>query len=60
MADVVLWSGNPFSVYAHAEQVYVDGARVFDRGDRSRQPQSDFMLGQGVPPDSMGVTGGVR
>lgn len=54
MADVVLWNGNPFSVYAHAEQVYVDGARVYDRNDPSRQPQSDFMLGQGD------VTGGVR
>ena len=48
MADVVLWNGNPFSVYAQAEQVYVDGARVYDRNDPSRQPKSDFMLGQGV------------
>jgi imidazolonepropionase-like amidohydrolase len=48
MADVVLWSGNPFSVYAKAEQVYVDGARVYDRNDPSRQPLSDFMLGQSV------------
>ena len=54
MADVVLWSGNPFSVYAKAEQVYIDGARVFDRNDPTRQPTSDFMLGQG------GVTGGAR
>jgi imidazolonepropionase-like amidohydrolase len=54
MADVVLWNGNPFSVYAKAEQVYIDGARVFDRNDPTRQPRSDFMLGQG------GVTGGVR
>ena len=46
MADVVLWNGNPFSVYAQAEQVYVDGARVYDRDDPSRQPESDFMLGQ--------------
>ena len=53
MADVVLWNGNPFSVYAKAEQVYVDGARVYDRNDRSRRPVSDFMLGQGVE-------GGVR
>ena len=53
MADVVLWNGNPFSVYAKAEQVYVDGARVYDRNDRTRQPRSDFMLGQGT-------TGGVR
>jgi imidazolonepropionase-like amidohydrolase len=46
MADVVLWSGNPFSVYAKADQVYIDGARVYDRNDPSRQPTSDFMLGQ--------------
>ncbi len=54
MADVVLWNGNPFSVYAKAEQVYVDGARVYDRNDPLRQPRSDFMLGQGT------ATGGVR
>ena len=54
MADVVLWSGNPFSSYAQAEQVYVDGARLYDRRDRSRQPTSDFLLGQDV------MRGGVR
>ena len=48
MADVVLWNGNPFSVYAKAEQVYVDGARLYDRNDPSRQPVSDFMLGQSI------------
>ena len=48
MADVVLWNGNPFSVYAKAEQVYIDGARLYDRNDASRQPVSDFMLGQGL------------
>jgi imidazolonepropionase-like amidohydrolase len=53
MADVVVWNGNPFSVYAKAEQVYIDGARVYDRNDPSRQPKSDFMLGQGFE-------GGVR
>ncbi|MET0580544.1 MAG: amidohydrolase [Pseudoxanthomonas sp.] len=46
MADVVVWNQDPFSVYAHAEQVYVDGARIYDRGDAARQPKSDFMLGQ--------------
>jgi imidazolonepropionase-like amidohydrolase len=50
MADVVLWNGNPFSVYAKAEQVYIDGARMYDRNDKSRQPTSDFMLGQGAAP----------
>ena len=46
MADVVLWNGNPFSSYAQAEQVYVDGARLYDRHDPARQPKSDFLLGQ--------------
>ncbi len=50
MADVVVWNQNPFSVYAKAEQVYIDGARIYDRNDRSRQPVSDFMLGQEVMP----------
>jgi imidazolonepropionase-like amidohydrolase len=54
MADVVVWNGTPFSVYAHAEQVYVDGARVYDRNDPARQPKSDFMLGQPAAP-TMGV-----
>lgn len=46
MADVVLWNGNPFSVYALAEQVWIDGALMYDRHDPSRQPVSDFRLGQ--------------
>ena len=54
MADVVLWNGTPFSSYAQAEQVYVDGARVYDRRDPSRQPKSDFLLGQDL------MRGGVR
>ncbi|MCH8862635.1 MAG: amidohydrolase [Proteobacteria bacterium] len=45
-ADLVLWSGDPFSVYTLAEQVYVDGALVFDLSDPARQPVSDFRLGQ--------------
>ncbi len=46
MADVVVWNGNPFSVYALADQVYVDGALVYDRSDAAHQAISDFMLGQ--------------
>jgi imidazolonepropionase-like amidohydrolase len=46
MADVVLWNGNPFTVYAHAEQVYIDGARLYDRADPTLRPTTDFMLGQ--------------
>ena len=46
MADVVIWNGNPFSVYAKADQVFVDGALLYDRDDPARQPVSDFELGQ--------------
>jgi imidazolonepropionase-like amidohydrolase len=46
MADVVIWNGNPFSVYAKADQVFVDGALLYDRADPGRQPVSDFELGQ--------------
>ena len=30
-ADVVLWNDNPLSIYAKAEQTYVDGVKYFDR-----------------------------
>lgn len=45
-ADVVLWSGNPYSTYTQADQVWIDGALTYDRSDDSTQPVSDFMLGQ--------------
>jgi imidazolonepropionase-like amidohydrolase len=45
-ADVVLWNSNPFSVYAQAEQVFIDGAKVYDRVDKKYQAKSDFLLGQ--------------
>jgi len=44
-ADVVLWSGDPFSVYSHADQVWIDGVLRYDRSDPSLQPQSDFEVG---------------
>ncbi len=46
MGDVVVWSSNPFSVYALTEQVYVDGALRFDRATPRALPESDFLLGQ--------------
>ena len=46
MADVVIWSGNPFSVYAKASHVFIDGALVYDRDNPALQPVSDFELGQ--------------
>jgi imidazolonepropionase-like amidohydrolase len=50
MADVVLWSGDPFSVYTRAQQVYNDGALVYDRDDATHQPRSDFELNQVPAP----------
>jgi len=46
MADVVLWNGNPFSVYTRPEKVWIDGALMFDAKDPKRRPVSDFELGQ--------------
>ncbi|HEX2449494.1 MAG TPA: amidohydrolase [Gemmatimonadales bacterium] len=48
-ADVVVWSGDPFSVYSKAEQVYNDGWLVFDRNDPRHQWRTDFNLGTGEP-----------
>jgi imidazolonepropionase-like amidohydrolase len=48
-ADVVVWSGDPFSVYAKAETVYNDGWLVFDRADTNRQWKTDFNLGTSAP-----------
>jgi imidazolonepropionase-like amidohydrolase len=45
MADVVVWSGSPFSVYTRADQVFVDGALAWDRFDDSVNPVTDFSLG---------------
>lgn len=60
-ADVVIWSANPFSVYARADQVYVDGALTFDRADPAYQPLSDFELGQpGYGLTAAGVRQGAR
>jgi len=45
-ADLVLWDSSPLSVYAKAEQVYIQGVLRYDRA----QPTvwSDFEIGQGV------------
>lgn len=45
MADVVIWDGNPFSVYTKAERVYIDGALAYERGNDAVNPTTDFSLG---------------
>lgn len=44
-ADVVLWTGDPFSVYSKPEKVWIDGALLYDRLDPSEQWRTDFELG---------------
>ena len=46
MADLVVWDRNPFSVYAKAVKVYIDGVLRFDRA-AGLKPVTDFELGQG-------------
>ena len=46
MADVVLWNGNPLSVYTRPERIWIDGALMYDANDPRRRPVTDFELGQ--------------
>ena len=62
-ADVVLWTGNPFSVYTLAERVWIDGAMLFDRTDPEQRWRTDFELGfvpenPGAPPGTRPQAGG--
>ena len=43
LADLVVWNTDPFSVYAVAEQVYIGGELVYQRG--KLEPRTDFELG---------------
>ena len=54
MADVVMWDGNPFSVYTKAERVYIDGALAYERGNDAVNPVTDFSLGTAA------ATGGAK
>jgi imidazolonepropionase-like amidohydrolase len=51
-ADVVLWSADPFSTYAQAEKVFIDGAMVYDRTNPASWSVSDFELGQVAEGDA--------
>ena len=44
-ADVTLWDASPFSIYARAQRVWIDGGLAYDRNDPRYQPKSDFELG---------------
>jgi len=45
MADLVLWSAQPLSVYARADSVFIDGVLQWDR-KTGVGPVTDFELGQ--------------
>ena len=45
-ADVVLWNGDPFSVYTRPQMVWIDGALLYDMNNPELRPISDFELGQ--------------
>ncbi|HEY0683837.1 MAG TPA: amidohydrolase family protein [Steroidobacter sp.] len=45
-ADLVLWSGDPFSIYTKPDRVFIDGAVVYDSAEPARSPESDFGLGR--------------
>jgi imidazolonepropionase-like amidohydrolase len=46
MADVVLWNGDPFSIYTRPDKVWIDGALLYDAANPRLRPVSDFELGQ--------------
>jgi imidazolonepropionase-like amidohydrolase len=47
-ADLVLWNKSPFSVYARADLVWINGEQMYDRAKTGR-PQSDFELQNSFP-----------
>ena len=50
MADVVVWSGSPFSTYSKPELVYVDGALAYDA--KVGPAKTDVLIGNDQPPPS--------
>jgi len=67
MADVVVWSAYPFSVYAHADLVYIDGVLEHDRArDGVMGHRTDFELGLDIgieepaAPEAPTAEGGAR
>jgi hypothetical protein len=46
MADLIIWSGDPFSVYSRPEQVLIDGVEVYRAGDPRYERVSDYELYQ--------------
>ena len=47
-ADLVVWSADPFSVYARADLVFIEGHLVYDRASPGVYPVADFELGMRI------------
>ena len=45
MADVVIWSGDPFSVYSTVEKVFIDGHIKYENEKVEEFERTDFDLG---------------
>ena len=45
MADIVIWDGDPFSVYTKTEKVFVDGMLLYDKDNLLTPKATDFELG---------------
>ena len=45
MADIVIWDGDPFSVYTKTEKVFLDGLLIYNKDDPSTPKATDFELG---------------
>ena len=50
-ADVVLWSGSPFSVYSRVDRVWIDGTPAYDRANPATWWRTDFELGNVFVPN---------
>ena len=46
MADVVLWDRHPFSIYARAQKVFIDGRLTYEVSQGLKRKWSDFEVGQ--------------
>jgi len=48
-ADVVVWDGDPFSVYTRVERVFIEGELVYAKDGSAGAEPSDFELGYPYP-----------
>ena len=52
MADLVIWDGDPFSVFSKAEKVFIDGHLKFDAESDNAYERTDFDIGIIDPEES--------